>query len=34
MVEPKFDGGSMAVVYENDLLVRAATRGDGQKVKK
>ncbi len=31
LVEPKFDGGSMAVVYENDLLVRAATRGDGQK---
>ncbi|MBK6573520.1 MAG: hypothetical protein IPG21_13785 [Saprospiraceae bacterium] len=31
LVEPKFDGGSMAVVYENDLLVRAATRGDGEK---
>ena len=29
-VEPKFDGGSIALVYENDLLVRAATRGDGQ----
>jgi DNA ligase (NAD+) len=28
-VEPKFDGGSIALVYENDLLVRAATRGDG-----
>ncbi len=28
-VEPKFDGGSIAVVYENDLLVRAATRGNG-----
>ncbi len=27
--EPKFDGGSIAVVYENDHLVRAATRGDG-----
>ena len=31
VVEPKFDGGSLALVYENDLLVRAATRGDGQK---
>ena len=28
-VEPKFDGASIALVYENDLLVRAATRGDG-----
>lgn len=28
-VEPKFDGSSVALVYENDLLVRAATRGDG-----
>jgi len=28
-VEPKFDGGSVAIVYENDRLVRAATRGDG-----
>ena len=28
-VEPKFDGGSIALVYENDLLIRAATRGDG-----
>lgn len=28
-VEPKFDGGSIALVYENDILVRAATRGDG-----
>ncbi|MBK9106850.1 MAG: NAD-dependent DNA ligase LigA [Saprospiraceae bacterium] len=27
--EPKFDGGSIALVYENDTLVRAATRGDG-----
>ncbi|RMF01337.1 MAG: DNA ligase (NAD(+)) LigA, partial [Bacteroidetes bacterium] len=28
-VEPKFDGGSIALVYENDYLVRAATRGNG-----
>src|SRR3954471_320108 len=27
--EPKFDGSSIALVYENDWLVRAATRGDG-----
>lgn len=29
VVEPKFDGSSIALVYENDILVRAATRGDG-----
>lgn len=29
VVEPKFDGGSLAVIYENDNLARAATRGDG-----
>jgi len=28
-VEPKYDGGSIAIVYENDFLVRAATRGNG-----
>jgi DNA ligase (NAD+) len=28
-VEPKFDGGSIALVYENDSLIRAATRGNG-----
>lgn len=28
-VEPKFDGASIALVYENDKLIRAATRGDG-----
>lgn len=28
-VEPKFDGASMSVIYENDQLVRSATRGDG-----
>lgn len=30
-IEPKFDGGSIAAVYENDLLVRGATRGNGTK---
>ncbi|NNE29634.1 MAG: NAD-dependent DNA ligase LigA [Saprospiraceae bacterium] len=30
-VELKFDGGSIALVYENDLLVRGATRGNGVK---
>ncbi len=29
-VEPKFDGGSIALVYEDDRLVRGATRGNGQ----
>ena len=28
-VEPKFDGGSMSLVYENDRLTRGATRGNG-----
>ncbi len=28
-VEPKFDGASISLVYENDLLSRASTRGDG-----
>jgi len=28
-IEPKFDGSSIALIFENDLLVRAATRGDG-----
>ena len=27
--EPKFDGASISVIYEDDLLVRAATRGNG-----
>ncbi|MFM2393487.1 MAG: hypothetical protein RLZZ546_1469, partial [Bacteroidota bacterium] len=29
VVEPKFDGGSVALTYEDDILVRAATRGNG-----
>jgi DNA ligase (NAD+) len=28
-VEPKFDGASISLVFENDFLVRGATRGDG-----
>jgi len=28
-VEPKFDGASISLVYENDRLIRACTRGDG-----
>jgi DNA ligase (NAD+) len=28
-VEPKFDGSSIALIYENDRFVRAATRGNG-----
>lgn len=28
-VEPKFDGGSISLIYENDLLIRGATRGNG-----
>lgn len=30
-IEPKFDGASISLVYENDQLVRGATRGDGVK---
>jgi DNA ligase (NAD+) len=29
VAEPKFDGSSIAIVYENNNLVRAATRGNG-----
>ncbi len=28
-VEPKYDGSSIALIYEGDQLVRAATRGNG-----
>jgi DNA ligase (NAD+) len=28
-VEPKFDGGSISLIYEDDALVRGATRGNG-----
>lgn len=28
-VEPKFDGASISLLYEDDLFVRGATRGDG-----
>jgi len=28
-VEPKFDGASISLIYENDFFTRAATRGDG-----
>ncbi|MFK7932504.1 MAG: NAD-dependent DNA ligase LigA [Saprospiraceae bacterium] len=31
VVEPKYDGGSIALVYEDNQLVRAATRGNGRK---
>jgi DNA ligase (NAD+) len=29
VLDPKFDGASLELVYENGLLARAATRGDG-----
>ncbi len=28
-VEPKYDGGSVALLYQDDKLIRAATRGNG-----
>lgn len=28
-IEPKFDGASISLIYENDQLSRGATRGDG-----
>ena len=28
-IEPKFDGASISLIYENDVLTRGATRGNG-----
>lgn len=28
--EPKFDGGGISLLYEDDFFIRGATRGDGQ----
>ena len=28
-IEPKFDGGSLNILYENGELIKASTRGDG-----
>ncbi|MEY2898711.1 MAG: hypothetical protein RL138_764, partial [Bacteroidota bacterium] len=31
VVEPKYDGAGLSLLYENDTLLRGATRGDGAK---
>ncbi|MEO6537730.1 MAG: NAD-dependent DNA ligase LigA [Ferruginibacter sp.] len=29
-IEPKFDGASISLIYEDDFLIRGTTRGDGE----
>ena len=30
VIEPKFDGVSIAIHYENDVFIQAVTRGNGE----